>query len=282
MTRFENYQKYQTWYEVGVVGVFLLLNSLVLATTRIMDSWRSDEHLPFLIWEPFTWEFSSALMTMFLLPLIVWFLNSKFSTWRGLAYFLFTYLSATVVFSVLHICGMVTLRKLVYWSQNLNYDFGDPVYGFIYEYRKDLISFILIVGVLQVYRFVMSRLQGEANIVMNGEADKLASFDRILVRKLGKEFIVKIADVEWMESSGNYVNLQVNGRVYPIRNTLSKLVQSISDKGFCRIHRSYAVNLDEVESIEAQTSGSSELRLKSGKVLNLSRRYYDELKQRLH
>ena len=105
--------------------------------------------------------------------------------------------------------------------------------------------------------------------------------DRLLVKKLGKEFIIKVEDIEWLESCGNYVNLHIKERIYPTRATLSGLITQISDKGFCRIHRSYGINLDAVDSIAPQPSGDSEVKLKNGKILNLSRRYRDEFKVRL-
>ncbi len=55
-------------------------------------------------------------------------------------------------------------------------------------------------------------------------------------------------------------------------------MQEIAPNGFCRTHRSFAVNLDYVESIETHGSGSSEVTLKNGTVIPLSRRWYDELK----
>jgi len=117
----------------------------------------------------------------------------------------------------------------------------------------------------------------------NGEEESAPqSCDRLLVKKLGKEFIVKVKDVEWLESSGNYVNLHIKGRIYPTRSTLSSLIAQISDKGFCRIHRSHGVNLDSIDSITPINSGDSEVKLINGKVLNLSRRYKEELKSRLH
>ena len=282
MNRFEHYQKHQTFYEIGLLALFMTLNALVLSTTSIMDMQRQDASSSFAYWEPFVWEFSSAAVSIMLVPGVLWLLGSKYSLWRGMASFVFIYLLASIVFSLLHILGMVVLRKFAYWMQGSVYDFGDPIFGFVYEYRKDLISFILIIGVLQAYRFIMSRLKGEASLVKNGEGETAnASFDRVLVKKLGKEFIVKIDEVEWLEASGNYVNLYVDGRIYPSRNTLTKFVQNISDKGFCQVHRSYAVNLDAVESIAPRPSGSSEVVMKGGKVLSLSRRYHDELKSRM-
>ncbi len=131
---------------------------------------------------------------------------------------------------------------------------------------------------IQSYRFIVSRLSGEAAIVDDAEG---VQSDRILVKKLGREFIIKLSDIEWMESSGNYVNLHVKGRVYPSRNTLSGLIEKIADQGFCRVHRSYAVNLDSIQSIEPLPSGDGSVLLENGKELKLSRRYRDQLKQRL-
>jgi hypothetical protein len=56
----------------------------------------------------------------------------------------------------------------------------------------------------------------------------------------------------------------------------------ISEKDFCRIQRSHAINLDWIDSITPLSSGDSVVKLTNDKVLNLSRRYKGELKARLH
>ena len=132
------------------------------------------------------------------------------------------------------------------------------------------------------YDFILSRLTGEANpVAQSEEANTQESFERLIVKKLGKEFIIKVEDIEWLESAGNYVNLHINGRIYPLRGTLTLLSEKLDNKGFCRIHRSHAINLDYVDSITPLPSGDSEVKLISGKALNLSRRYKDGLKSRL-
>ena len=107
------------------------------------------------------------------------------------------------------------------------------------------------------------------------------TIERLLVKKLGKEFIIKVDDIEWLESSGNYVNLHIKGRIYPMRTTLFDLIAKISTQGFCRIHRSSAINLNQVAHITPLSSGDSEVQLLNGKLLNLSRRYKESFKQRL-
>ena len=283
MNWFGHFQKFQRAYEIGVATLFLSLTAAVSATTRIMDDRRINQEPSFRAWEPFVWEFSSLVLWFALVPLVVVFIQSNLCSWRNIARTLVSFAGVSLVFSALHVGGMVLLRKAVYWSQNRVYSFGDIGYEFFYEYRKDILTLIFIITLIQSYRFIVSRLWGEANIVTNGEDDpRSTSSDRILVKKLGKEFIVKISDIEWLEACGNYVNLHVKERIYPTRNTLTRLMAEIADQGFCRVHRSFAVNLDAVESIETQPSGSGDVSLKNGRVLSLSRRYHDELKQRLY
>jgi len=251
-----------------------------------MEAKRKDSELPFDLWEPFVWEFSSAISTLLLFPILVYFLNKAPINWQRIKQTAAIYFVASIIFSIVHVGIMVGLRKLVYTSQSRYYDFGDVVYEMFYEYRKDLWAFVFFVAAIHAYRFILSRLQGEANPIEEGERDEQEppqsqGINRLLVKKLGKEFIVKVTDVEWMESSGNYVNLYIESRIYPIRSTLTKLSGQLEDKGFCRIHRSHAVRLDAIESITPLGSGDSEVKMHSGKVLNLSRRYKDNFKMSL-
>ncbi len=281
MNRLEHYQKYHQIYEVIAILSYFLINGAVLATSVVMEAHRDGQVAGFATWEPFVWEYTSAAAWMILLLPMLIFFRQKPWQWQKPGRSLLFYLLASSVVSLFHVAMMVSFRKAIYWTLGQSYDFGDLSYELVYEYRKDLWGFCFILMLYHGYAFIRSRLLGEANLIANGEEIETAdTSDRLLVKKLGKEFIIKIADIEWLESSGNYVNLHLNGRIYPLRSTLSRLVEQIADKGFCRIHRSFAVNLDTVESISPLASGDSEVKLKSGKLLNLSRRYKDEFKQK--
>lgn len=282
MIKHQHFQKYQAWYETIIVSVYILLNNTINATSMIMEESRNSDTLPFLIWQPFLFEYSSAIGSVLLLPAIGWLLNKRPILSENFKRTFIIYLFASIVFSLCHITIMVWLRKLVYWTQDLTYDFGDLLFELVYEYRKDLWSFIFFVMAILSYRFIFSRLQGEANAINQGEDKPVTNnIDRLLVKKLGKEFIIKVEDIEWFESSGNYVNLHIQGRIYPMRTTMNNLIQQIQKKGFCRIHRSYGINLDAVTSITPLSSGDSEIKLNNGKTLTLSRRYKENFKLQL-
>jgi len=247
-----------------------------------MEANRDEVGISFPIWQPFLWEYSSALSLIFFLPLLILFLAKKPLAWENIKQNFLWHLLFSIIFSMLHISLMVLIRKLVYISQNLHYEFGELPIELFYEYRKDAWAYCLFVVMIYCFRFVTSRLIGEAKPVIIGEEQqKEPQLERLLVKKLGKEFIINIADIEWFESNGNYVNLYIKDRIYPIRSTISSFVEQVSPQGFARIHRSYGVNFNAVESITPLPSGDCELQLKNNKVLNLSRRYRDDFKAML-
>ena len=102
--------------------------------------------------------------------------------------------------------------------------------------------------------------------------------ERFLVRKLGKEFLVPAADIEWLQASGNYVNLHVRGRDYPLRSTMAAIEQRLDPQRFVRIHRSYIVNVGQVASIEPLDGGEARIHLRDGGTLPCSRRYREGLR----
>lgn len=281
MNSFAHYQKYQRSYEWAFVVGFFALNALVLATSNIMEELAtSGDEMPFEIWEPFVWEFSSAFVIVALFPLVSRFLNSGLLGWASPIQTVVYFLLGSLLFSVAHVGAMVMLRKLIYALAGLEYEFGSPWFGFLYEYRKDLLTFAILIAVIQCYRFIVSRLHGEATVVQQGEDEPQVS-DRVLVKKLGKEFVVKVSDIEWFEAAGNYVNLHVGERVYPMRITMAAMSETLKGRGFGRIHRSYTVNLDFVDAIEPTPGGGGDVVLKNARRLPLSRKFHESIKQNL-
>ncbi|SON77106.1 AlgR/AgrA/LytR family regulatory protein (fragment) [Xanthomonas phaseoli pv. phaseoli] len=95
--------------------------------------------------------------------------------------------------------------------------------------------------------------------------------ERFLVRKLGRDFLVATADIEWIQASGNYVNLHVRGHDYPLRSTMAAIEAKLDPAVFVRIHRSYLVNLGQVQAIEPSDSGDARVHLRDASVLPCSR-----------
>ncbi|WP_152983945.1 LytTR family DNA-binding domain-containing protein, partial [Stenotrophomonas panacihumi] len=192
------------------------------------------------------------------------------------------YLLGSVVWSVLHVAGMVAVRKAVYALLGDHYDFGDIWVRWGYEYLKDVRTFALLVITSHAAAWFGRRLQGEARLFdLPDEGPPLEPVERperFLVRKLGRDFLVAAADIEWLQAAGNYVNLHLRGHDYPLRSTLAGIEARLDPAVFVRVHRSYLVNLGRVVSIEPQDSGDASVHMDDGSVLPCSRRYLPALR----
>ena len=105
--------------------------------------------------------------------------------------------------------------------------------------------------------------------------------ERFLVRKLGREFLIAAKDIEYLQASGNYVNLHLRGRDYPLRSTIAGVEERLDPARFQRVHRSYILNLDHLASIEPLDTGDARLHLADGSTLPCSRRYRAQLRGRV-
>ena len=81
----------------------------------------------------------------------------------------------TLPFSLAHIVGMVALRKLAYAQAGGSYAFGNWPTELVYEYLKDFRSYATLLAIVYLYRFILRRLQGEAEFL----SDSLAWFARV-------------------------------------------------------------------------------------------------------
>lgn len=275
---FERYNARRRRYEIGFWVVLMLVNVVANSMVENLEIARGDSGTE--PWEPWVWEISSGLTWLALIPVLLWF-DGLFRLERArLGRHLLFHLAFTLPFSALHVLGMIGLREIAYWWVGWNYNFGDWPREFFYEYLKDARTYFTLLLPVYLYRFVLLRWQGEASLPDSAETDS-APADRFLVKKLGKEFLVRTESIEWLEASGNYVNLHANGRVYPLRETMSTMERRLRDRGFLRVHRSAIVNMDRVAEIEPFDTGDAQARLDTGAIVPVSRRYRAELRERL-
>ena len=279
------YQRFLPWrrtFEVGFWMVLTLVNGTANSITVLIDIRRNE--LGFAAWKPVVWEFSSGLLMLALIPALVWFTRRFPLHWDNWRRQLPWHLLASVVFSLAHVLGMVALRMLAYRVQGLEYEFGPWPRELFYEYLKDIRSYASMVAGIEIYRLMLRRAQGEASLLdVPDEGEPVEPVDRperFLVRKLGREFLVSAADIEWLQASGNYVNLRVREHDYPLRSTIAGIESKLDPRRFARVHRSYIVNLDLVASIEPLDTGDARLHLKDRTTLPCSRRYRAGLRGR--
>lgn len=276
------YRRYAPWRRHVEIGYWVLMyavSAVFNSITEVMDVRRRG--LDISAWEPVVWESTSAISFLLLIPLLVlatrW-MPPRLEDWQRVVV---AYFVASIAYSVAHVLIMVGLREAVYTTLGASYDFGPWPRELAYEYMKDFRSFLGNVVIIELYRFVIRRLQGEVRILDHPPDDEpvpeSSRPERFLVKMLGREFLVKADRIEWAQAAGNYVNLHVGEREYPLRSTISGLSGQLNPDRFMRVHRSYIVNLESVASIEPMDTSDARIHMKSGEVIPCSRRYRDAL-----
>ncbi|MGH8283943.1 MAG: LytTR family DNA-binding domain-containing protein [Gammaproteobacteria bacterium] len=264
------------WQIVFFVSLFGAFNTVNIFTTLANKASDGRVLSP---WEPAVWEYSSALLILVLIPFIAWFNNHVHIGARTWKWAMPLHLLATVPFSIIHVSGMVGLRKLAYHAAGLHYDFGAPLVNWIYEYRKDFLSYWVILAALYAFRIYRLWLESRSSPAMPTAPTAHGGIERLVVKKLNREFILNTAEIDRIEADGNYVKLYVRDASYPLRESLASLEKKLDAHRFARVHRGHIVNIDRIREIQPWDSGDYRILLKDGSFVNFSRRYRSRLPQ---
>lgn len=105
--------------------------------------------------------------------------------------------------------------------------------------------------------------------------------DRLVVKGSGTTRFIRVADIDWIEGAGVYVNLHVAGKELLYRSALTELAGHLDPLRFIRVHRSAIVNIDSILQLQPLSHGEFEIVLKDGHRSRVSRTYRTQLEKRL-
>jgi two-component system, LytTR family, response regulator len=105
-----------------------------------------------------------------------------------------------------------------------------------------------------------------------------AVLERINVRSVGRIEQILVADILWIESAGNYVELHLAGRTVLHRITLNRIETLLAPGDFLRVHRGVIVRRGEIARLDAVGDGGYRLTLRCGAAVAVSERYLGALK----
>lgn len=105
--------------------------------------------------------------------------------------------------------------------------------------------------------------------------------DRLVVEGSGTTRFIRVADIDWIEGAGVYVNLHVAGKELLYRSALNELAGRLDPLRFIRVHRSAIVNIDSILQLQPISHGEFEIVLKDGHRSRVSRTYRTQLEKRL-
>jgi hypothetical protein len=258
------------WRLPAVWAVLLAISMFAQTYVSMADEARRGVALSF--GRALVIQGTSHIVIAALLPALYW-LQRRWPASGGLCNILILGL-AVVPFSLAHTAGMGALR-LLWFSAIMGeaYKFPLTFDRLAYEFAKDVVSY----GMLSVGVVVLGRLFRSAPPPAAAPAEAMPVGpipERFAVRQRGgREVMVEVADIDWVEAAGNYAILHVGGDTFEIRSSLSKLEGELDPKRFVRVHKSHVVNIARIAEVTPWISGDWRIRLQDGAEVNLSRRY---------
>ena len=100
---------------------------------------------------------------------------------------------------------------------------------------------------------------------------------RVVVRSGGRILFLRVQEIDWVESAGNYVFVHVGNETHRLRETMSTFAARLDLGSFLRIHRSLLVNIECIREVHPWRHGKYVVVLRDGTRLPMSRGRRDML-----
>ena len=222
---------------------------------------------------PLLWDMTSIAVIILLTPVLLAVVR-RIRREPALAIRIALVVATIIVFSALHITGMVGLRKLIMWLAGGAYDFRFSLATVLYEFRKDVVTCVLIGGgmwLIDSRRETQRALQVEAPPpgCRTGSRRKRSG-----CATAPRRIRIEPREIVWISSAGNYVEYSLaDGTNHLVRGTLAAAEAQLARFNLARVHRTRLANLDRVTGMETKPSGDFELTFDTGQTVLGSRRY---------
>lgn len=117
---------------------------------------------------------------------------------------------------------------------------------------------------------------------LNNKSTALNPLKYLAIRKGGVIKMIDIATVGYIKGAGIYTEVHLLNRSYELHDkSLNKLELLLPSGEFIRIHRSYIVNLQQVENLVIEGGGKYAVQLRNGNMLPTSRTRYKVLRDKM-
>ncbi len=119
--------------------------------------------------------------------------------------------------------------------------------------------------------------EGAAGVLASGAPRP----ENLAVRVGTRTVLVPVADVDWIESDGDYARIHAGGKVHLVSARMHALEELLDPRRFLRIHRSVIVSLARVSELQRDEDGAGTVVLRSGVRLRVARGRWEELEKAL-
>lgn len=248
-------------------SVFGLLYMAVNAASLIDD--RRALGQPIAAWQAWVLEGTSFAAWLALLPavLVLAVRLAALPLWQTTI----GHVLGCIAVSLAHSILMLAMRSGAFAAAGIDYaPIGPWSDRLLFEWRKDVITYVAILGVFLLVRQLVTRPAQPSQPPAEDTA-------LIEVRDGNRVVLLRPDEVDWVSSSGNYVEIHGSFGSQLARRTMADMEAELAPHGFVRIHRSHLVRRAAIASTETRQSGDFDITLRSGAVIGGSRRFRQNL-----
>ena len=243
---------------IGTISVVMA----VAIAWRVAHRPEAAAFLPILGWQLLIW-----------LPWVGYYYAVRYLVRR-----LGTYQDATLAGLMLHVLAALLIASTHlawYWQVSSHTSpfldvpgtrFGAYPFFFVFWFLIDLL----------LYWAVLARPEPDEDT--KEQLASSAMTERYAVRKGGSQHLVRTTDIRWIEAQGYYAALHTDSGSFLLRRSLTRLEDELDPESFIRIHRSTIVNVDHVNGLTTNDSGSCLVMLADGTRRGVSRNGRRKLK----
>ena len=154
-----------------------------------------------------------------------------------------------------------------------------PAFIFITAYREfaldgfDTGATDYLVKPVRFDRFLKAVQKAKKHIDLKKNSSNLQNEnDKIFIKSEGKIIKILLSEILYIEAQGDYLNVMTTSEIYSTQMTLTSMEDSLQNKKFFRVQRSFILNLDFVRSIHGNM-----VELLNGKSISVSVNKKEEL-----
>ncbi len=101
-------------------------------------------------------------------------------------------------------------------------------------------------------------------------SDGVRSIARLMCKAGERVVFIRVEDIQWIESAGNYVVVHTASDRHIVRETMASLEQGLPPRQFVRLNRSLIVNVESVVELRTQGQGDYMAILRGGRKASVT------------
>jgi DNA-binding LytR/AlgR family response regulator len=153
------------------------------------------------------------------------------------------------------------------YLDNKTFENALKTYPFAYIVKpfEDMQLFISIeIAVNNSYRFSFNQKDSDKEVIEVSKNPIKQDF--FFVKKDGKYVRINISDVLWFDVSSNYTTIFTKTDQIQIPSRFSNFAEELNCEDFVRVHKSYAVNINQITSFDENNLQINDIEIPIGRV----------------